>query len=101
MHRLMRRREQRHGRAGWDRAQRGREIALHITRPPALDSLHDDHPPPHAQCANKGYVIAPKTTEDTQNATYFHRSATAPVTMVNAVSMKTIWNRNSTMTPTS
>ena len=41
------------------------------------------------------------TNEDTTKAAYFQRSAAAPVTMVRAVSMNTIWNRNSTMTKTS
>ena len=36
-----------------------------------------------------------------QNAVQFQRSAMAPVGMVAVVSMKTIWNRNSTATPTS
>ena len=31
----------------------------------------------------------------------FHRSAQAPVTMVSAVSMNTIWKRKITITPTS
>ena len=31
----------------------------------------------------------------------FQRSAAVPVTIVSAVSMKTIWKRNITMTPTS
>ena len=35
------------------------------------------------------------------NAENFQRSAIAPVGMVAAVSMKTIWNRNSVNTPTS
>ena len=34
-------------------------------------------------------------------AANFQRSAAAPVTIVAAVSMKTIWNRNITITPTS
>ena len=37
----------------------------------------------------------------TQNAENFQRSAIAPVGIVAAVSMKTIWNRNSVKTPTS
>ena len=41
------------------------------------------------------------TNDDAMNAEYFHRSAAVPVTMVSAVSMKTIWKRNITMTPTS
>ena len=36
--------------------------------------------------------------DETMNAAYFQRSAAVPVTMVSAVSMNTIWNRNSTMT---
>ena len=44
---------------------------------------------------------APMTKDETTNAANFQRSAAAPVTIVSAVSMKTIWNRNSTMTPTS
>src|SRR5262245_22946560 len=40
-------------------------------------------------------------TEETANAEYFQRSAQVPVTMVSAVSMNTIWNRNMTMTATS
>ena len=39
--------------------------------------------------------------EETRNAANFQRSAAEPVTMVAAVSMKTIWKRNTTMTPTS
>ena len=39
--------------------------------------------------------------EEMMNAEYFHRSAAVPVTIVSAVSMKTIWKRNITMTPTS
>src|SRR5882724_6641245 len=61
----------------------------------------DNHPPPQAQLPKRGYVMAPMKTDDTAKATYFHRSAQEPVTMVNAVSMKTIWKRNRTMTPTS
>ena len=41
------------------------------------------------------------TKEETTNAAYFQRSAAVPVTMVSAVSMNTIWNRNSTMANTS
>ncbi len=36
-----------------------------------------------------------------QNADHFQRSAMAPVGMVAVVSMKTIWKRNITATPTS
>ena len=41
------------------------------------------------------------TKEDTMKAAYFQRSAAVPVTMVRAVSMNTIWNRNITITATS
>ena len=41
------------------------------------------------------------TNDEMRNAEYFQRSAAVPVTIVSAVSMKTIWNRNITMTPTS
>ena len=41
------------------------------------------------------------TNDEMMNAEYFQRSAAVPVTMVSAVSMKTIWKRNITMTPTS
>ena len=58
-------------------------------------------PPPHAQFAKSGYVKAPSRNDETMNAAYFQRSAAVPVTMVRAVSMKTIWNRNTTITPTS
>ena len=44
---------------------------------------------------------APSMNEETRNAANFQRSAAEPVTMVSAVSMKTIWNRNITITPTS
>ena len=37
----------------------------------------------------------------TMNAENFQRSAIAPVGIVPAVSMNTIWNRNSANTPTS
>src|SRR5882672_927947 len=59
------------------------------------------HPPPQAQFANSGYVSAPMMTEVTEKVMNFHRSAQAPVTMVSAVSMNTIWNRKITITPTS
>ena len=39
--------------------------------------------------------------EETVNARNFQRSAHAPVTMVSAVSMKTISKRKITITPTS
>ena len=39
--------------------------------------------------------------DETRNAAYFQRSAADPVTIVSAVSMNTIWNRNSTITQTS
>ena len=39
--------------------------------------------------------------DEIRNAENFQRSAAEPVTMVSAVSMKTIWNRNTTMTETS
>ena len=41
------------------------------------------------------------TNDDATKAAYFQRSAAAPVTIVRAVSMNTIWNRNRTMTATS
>ena len=41
------------------------------------------------------------TNDEMTNAEYLQRSAAVPVTIVRAVSMKTIWNRNITMTPTS
>ena len=37
----------------------------------------------------------------TRNADHFQRSAIAPVGIVPAVSMNTIWNRKSANTPTS
>src|SRR5256885_17269188 len=40
-------------------------------------------------------------TEVTEKVTNFQRSAQAPVTMVSAVSMNTIWKRKITITPTS
>ena len=45
--------------------------------------------------------MAARNMLDTANAANFQRSAAAPVTIVAAVSMKTIWNRNITITPTS
>ncbi len=39
--------------------------------------------------------------DETANARNFQRSAQAPVTIVRAVSMKTISNRKMTITPTS
>ena len=41
------------------------------------------------------------TNDEMRNAEYIQRSAAVPVTIVSAVSMNTIWNRNITMTPTS
>jgi hypothetical protein len=38
-------------------------------------------------------MTAPTKTLNTTNAENFHRSASAPVGIVAAVSMKTIWNR--------
>src|SRR2546425_7521106 len=61
----------------------------------------ESQPPPQAQLANSGYVMAPMMTEETQNVRNFQRSAQAPVTIVRAVSMNTIWNRKITITPTS
>jgi len=40
-------------------------------------------------------------TEVTEKVMNFQRSAQAPVTMVRAVSMNTIWKRKITITPTS
>ena len=45
--------------------------------------------------------MAPRKKVEIAKAANFQRSAAAPVTIVVAVSMNTIWKRNRTMTPTS
>ena len=57
--------------------------------------------PPQAQFAKIGYVNAPMINDEMMKAENFHRSAAVPVTIVRAVSMNTIWKRNTTMTETS
>src|SRR2546425_8574797 len=69
-------------------------------RPKFLPSC-DSQPPPHTQLANSGYVNIEMKKPKTTNDENFHRSAMAPVGIVAAVSMNTIWKRKSAKTATS
>src|SRR5580700_4227210 len=68
---------------------------------PKLTPRLASHPPPQAQFAKSGYVNAANKNDVTMNAENFQRSTAAPVGIVAPVSMNTIWNKNSTITPTS
>ena len=69
-------------------------------RPNSLPSVASQ-PPPHTQLAKSGYTTIDMKNPKTMNAENFHRSAIAPVGIVPAVSMNTIWKRKSANTPTS
>jgi hypothetical protein len=52
-------------------------------------------PPPQTQLPNSGYTNIDMKNPKQRNDDHFQRSAMAPVGIVTAVSMKTIWNRKS------
>ena len=61
----------------------------------------ESQPPPQTQFAYNGYVSIEMKNPNTTNEENFQRSAIAPVGIVAAVSMNTIWKRKSANTATS
>src|SRR6267142_1571391 len=61
----------------------------------------ESQPPPQTQLAKIGYVNIDRKKPNTTKDENFQRSAIAPVGIVAAVSMNTIWKRNRVKTATS